>query len=589
MEKEYNMTINRLPSKTWNWLRMNETQLEKIEVPTAGGVKVSLPEKITTAENEGSQPWNADFAGIPSGMGEDMDGLLTAAGVKAQHYEVSEETTEAQPLLLDYTYVQNSLQAGAVAVRARKNSEITVIQDFASDREAAGQAAVSTRLHLEEGAKIRLIQIQRLGNGFTFMNDIGALCEEKASLEVIQLILGGKNTYLGCKTTLQGRESSLNADTAYIVGGDGRLDMNYVAVHEGKKTQSNMQAGAFLGLLAPFGWGLLLAYVLDIPTRFFAQKLFGGRRGGAMAVSYALFFGALALLAALIVPQLVQSVTTFAGRLGAYEETIRGLLVWVQNTFGIDTATAEQLVQMVGTALQNWFGGLSRSAARAAADFVSGAAGAAGNAVVALAASIYLLSGKEALLRAARACLHAALPPRAAGSALEICRLANKIFSGYIGGQLVDALLVGGETFALMSIFGLEYAPLLAVLVGVTNIVPVLGPFLGAVPGLIILLLELPWKAAEFAIIIFVVQQVDGNFIAPRILGGATGLPGLGVLLAIVVGGAWFGIPGMVLGVPTLAVLAALLKQAVGARLTARGLDENGEPRRNLPGGLQEN
>lgn len=109
-------------------------------------------------------------------------------------------------------------------------------------------------------------------------------------------------------------------------------------------------AGAFLGLLAPFGWGLLLAYVLDIPTRFFAQKLFGGRRGGAMAVSYALFFGALALLAALIVPQLVQSVTTFAGRLGAYEETIRGLLVWVQNTFGIDTATAEQLVQMVGTA-----------------------------------------------------------------------------------------------------------------------------------------------------------------------------------------------------------------------------------------------
>ena len=297
----------------------------------------------------------------------------------------------------------------------------------------------------------------------------------------------------------------------------------------------------------------------------------------------------LALLAALIVPQLVQSVTTFAGRLGAYEETIRGLLVWVQNTFGIDTATAEQLVQMVGTALQNWFGGLSRSAARAAADFVSGAAGAAGNAVVALAASIYLLSGKEALLRAARACLHAALPPRAAGSVLEICRLANKIFSGYIGGQLVDALLVGGETFALMSIFGLEYAPLLAVLVGVTNIVPVLGPFLGAVPGLIILLLELPWKAAEFAIIIFVVQQVDGNFIAPRILGGATGLPGLGVLLAIVVGGAWFGIPGMVLGVPTLAVLAALLKQAVGAGLTARGLDENGEPRRNLPGGLQEN
>lgn len=240
------MTINRLPSKTWNWLRMNETRLEHIGLPVAGDVKVSLPEKITTAENEGARPWNADFAGIASGMGEDMDGLLAAAGVKARHYEVSEAVTEEHPLLLDYEYAQNSLQAGAVAVRARKNSGITVIQDFASDREAAGWAASSTRLYLEEGAKICLIQIQRLGSEFTFMNDIGVLCEERASVEVIQLILGGKNTYLGCKTTLQGRESSMNADAAYIVEGDGRLDMNYVALHEGKKTRSNMQAGGVL-------------------------------------------------------------------------------------------------------------------------------------------------------------------------------------------------------------------------------------------------------------------------------------------------------------------------------------------------------
>ena len=339
-------------------------------------------------------------------------------------------------------------------------------------------------------------------------------------------------------------------------------------------------AAGLLALLAPFGWGLVLAYVLDIPTRFFAAKLFGGRRGGALAVSYALLFGVLALLAALVVPQLVQSLTAFAGRLGAYEETLRRLLAWVQATFGIDTATAGRLVQAAGRALQGWLAALSRTAAQSAAKAASGAAGAAADAFVTLAVSIYLLSGKAELLQAARCCLRAALPPGAAAGVLSVCRLANRIFSGYLGGQLVDALLVGGETFALMSIFGLEYAPLLAVLVGMTNIVPVLGPFLGAVPGIVILLLEAPWKAAEFAIIIFVVQQVDGNFIAPRILGGATGLPGLGVLLAIVVGGAWFGIPGMVLGVPTLAVLAALARQAVGAGLTARGLDADGAPAR---------
>ena len=106
----------------------------------------------------------------------------------------------------------------------------------------------------------------------------------------------------------------------------------------------------------------------------------------------------------------------------------------------------------------------------------------------------------------------------------------------------MDALLVGTETFALMLILRLDYAPLIAVMVGATNIVPVLGPFLGAVPGVLLLLLESPLQAAEFLIIILAVQQIDGNFIAPRILGGATGLSGLGVLLAIVVGGELFGI-----------------------------------------------
>ena len=128
---------------------------------------------------------------------------------------------------------------------------------------------------------------------------------------------------------------------------------------------------ALLALLTPFGWGLVLAYVLDIPTRFFAQKLFGGRRGWALGVSYALFFGVLALLAALVVPQLIQSITAFAGRLTAYEESIRQLLLWVQETFGVDTATAERLVQAAGYALQDWLGTLSRTGAQAAAKAAS--------------------------------------------------------------------------------------------------------------------------------------------------------------------------------------------------------------------------
>ena len=333
-----------------------------------------------------------------------------------------------------------------------------------------------------------------------------------------------------------------------------------------------------LDILSPFAWGVVLAYVLDIPARFFAQKLFGGKRGLAVVLSYILLFSVVGLLLSLVVPQLAQSISSFVNSLSTYEEDIQNTLTWVQQTFGIDTFTLESYVREVTDTLQNWFKSVSGQAAQAAADAAAGVAGAAMDGFVTLAVSIYLLTGKDLLLRAARTCLRAALPPQQAGSLFSVCTMANRTFSGYIGGQLVDALLVGVETFTLMSLFRLDYAPLIAVLVGVTNIIPVLGPFIGAVPGAIILLLESPLQAVEFVLIILVVQQIDGNFIAPHIIGGATGLPGLGVLLAIIVGGSLFGIPGMVIGVPTLAVIVTLLKQAVGAGLTARGIVEDGNP-----------
>ena len=364
--------------------------------------------------------------------------------------------------------------------------------------------------------------------------------------------------WLGRTPRTVGDWLGLALGTALIFGGVAQLPALAAAL------------GQLAVMLRPFLWGLVLAYVLDIPTRWLAAKWFGGRRGAGAAVSYALLFGAAGLLLWLILPQLAQSVTLLFGKLAAYEETLRRLLAWVQATFGVDTATMDAILQQLTARLQSEFAAWSGRAAQAAAKAASNTAGAA--------ASIYLLLGKEKLLHSVRLCLRAALPSRTVGQLGAVFQLADRTFSGYIGGQLVDALLVGAETFALMLLLRLDYAPLIAVMVGATNIVPVLGPFLGAVPGVLLLLLESPLLAAEFLIIILAVQQIDGNFIAPRILGGATGLSGLGVLLAIVVGGELFGIPGMVAGVPTLAVLAALARQAVGAGLTARGLPEEPPP-----------
>lgn len=325
-----------------------------------------------------------------------------------------------------------------------------------------------------------------------------------------------------------------------------------------------------LGLAAPFAGGIALAYVLDIPARWFAKRVFSGQRGPAILLSYLLLLGIAAALVGLVVPQLVQSVGSFAAALPGYLANAQTLLEKIQTNYGVDTSRLSALLVDSGSSAENFLSGFAPQLAQAAV----GAAGQVVNAFLALAASVYLLCGKEELLRTAKLALRTALPPQAAGSVLGVFAMANKTFSGYIGGQLVDAVLVGAETFALMLLFGIPYAPMISIVVAATNIIPLLGPYLGAVPGALLLLLSgQPVHSLEFLVIILVVQQVDGNFIAPRILGGATGISGLWVLAAIVVGGGLFGVPGMVIGVPVLGVAANLTKAALNAAQTAQEQD----------------
>lgn len=334
---------------------------------------------------------------------------------------------------------------------------------------------------------------------------------------------------------------------------------------------------AVLGALSPFAGGIALAYVLDIPTRFYVEKLFRGKRAPAIVLAYLTFIVVLAAVIGLILPQLVQSISTFVNALPGYLDSAAASLGALLKRFNADTdltATLTANLENSGERFQETAANMMSTVAGAAAAGAAGAAGRVLDAFVSLAASIYLLAEKEPLLKACRALLRALFPPHAAAGVLSVFQLANRTFSGYIGGQLLDALLVGVETFIAMLILRLNYAPMIAVLVAVTNIIPIAGPYIGAIPSALLLLLSgEPLQALIFCILILVVQQVDGNFIAPRILGGATGISGLWVLVAIIVGGGLFGIVGMVVGVPVMAVLAALLKQAVGAGLTARGLD----------------
>ena len=245
MNQEYELNINPLPAKTWNWLHMNETSVKAPALLENGTVEQTVPSSVeyeAAPENEA----DAVFSEIQTGMGAEIDGFLKNGDTELRVYTTKSQTAEKQPLVLNFTYGTDRHTVNRLAFHLLPGSELTVLMDFSAETESDGMAAIQTKVYAEENAVLHLVQVQRLGNGFTFYNDIGTKCGKNARVETIQLVLGGKNTYLGSRTALEGESSALSSDVGYLVGADEHLDMNFVAYHTGKKTESRMDASGVL-------------------------------------------------------------------------------------------------------------------------------------------------------------------------------------------------------------------------------------------------------------------------------------------------------------------------------------------------------
>ena len=166
--------------------------------------------------------------------------------------------------------------------------------------------------------------------------------------------------------------------------------------------------------------------------------------------------------------------------------------------------------------------------------------------------------------------LYAFLPDRWADYIMHVGHVANRSFGGFLTGQIIDSAIVGLLCFLGMSVMKMPYAMLSSVIVGVTNIIPYFGPIIGAIPGVVLLLLSNPIKAVLFIILIVCIQQLDGNIMAPRIVGSSIGVSGVWVLFSIIVGGSLFGVPGMVAGLPTFSVIYVLVREQAHRRLLAK-------------------
>ena len=331
-----------------------------------------------------------------------------------------------------------------------------------------------------------------------------------------------------------------------------------------------------IDILMPFIVACGLAYILNRPTVYFERTLFSGLRGRrvfAILLTYLCAAALVGILLVLILPQVVQSLIGLVNNIETYLANFTAFVQYLVQEFQLEDANFLDDLMISYTDIINNVASFLRSSIPQLFNYGMAIGNLVVSAITALIASIYMLAGKEHLLTQMRKIIYATISEKRAHWFLSVCDRANSIFSGFIVGKLLDSAIIGILCFILCAILRIPLAILISVIVGFTNVIPFFGPFIGAIPSTMILLLVDPWAAIRFIVLILALQQFDGNILGPRILGDSTGLSAIWVLISIVVGGGLFGFIGMLLGVPTFAVIYTLTRDWTNKRLEEKGID----------------
>ena len=340
------------------------------------------------------------------------------------------------------------------------------------------------------------------------------------------------------------------------------------------------------GILMPFIYGGVIAYLLkpvcntveSFLRRLFPEKMHGLANG--LAVAATILFGLLLVYALLmmIIPQLITSVTTlyYTGR-----ANIGKFVHWFNHLqFVADNQTLMEYVNKAYAALsvdldswikntlmpsmQNIISGVGIGVLSVVTVFK--------NLIIGIIVAVYLLAARRKFVRQARLILYSLFKPRWADAIVTEVRYADKMFGGFINGKILDSAIIGLLCYLVCVIVKFPSALLVSVIIGVTNVIPFFGPFIGAVPATLLILIQSPIKALWFVLFVLVLQQLDGNVIGPKILGNTTGLSSFWVLFSILLFGGLWGFVGMIVGVPLFAVIYDVIK-----KLVFHGLRRNGQ------------
>lgn len=346
-------------------------------------------------------------------------------------------------------------------------------------------------------------------------------------------------------------------------------------------------AKSALSVLSPFLWGAFIAFLINPLVKLF-DKLFGKikplkkhgkpRKFLSLLLSYLLVVALVVLMFVYLLPQIGTSITEIVNQVPGWITKIN------EGLMKFETDHPDFDYDIVNEFLNNITPQLMEFSKRVVTDvvpmiFTTSISVVKGllNVLIAFIVSVYMVSDKKLLARGFKRVLYSVASEKAGDVIMETLRECYHIFSQFVLGKTVDSFIIGWICFFLMTILRLPFTPIVSLIVGITNMIPYFGPFIGAVPGIVLILMVDPIQAIIFTVLIIVIQQFDGLYLGPRILGETVGLRPLWIIFAITVGGSIGGVVGMFLGVPVVAVLAYLADKLLTRLVKKKNVDISGK------------
>ena len=344
---------------------------------------------------------------------------------------------------------------------------------------------------------------------------------------------------------------------------------------------------SLLSMLFPFILGAGIAFILSLPMGFFERKMTflnkkqsytKWKRPLSLIATVVVFVAVLAVVILLIIPALEDTARKIM-------DTVPAFLMLVVDKLKEFNIPADEFEQWLNDTAINWsvvgekalafIQTWSKGIFASTYGVVSSVIGVVADVVIAVIFAIYILFSKEKLYQQFKMLVYAFIPEKFADRLFYIGKLAHKTFASFFAGQCVEACILGSMFVISMTILRLPYAVLIGVLIGVLSLIPIFGAFVGCVVGVLLILMVKPMQAVIFLILFLVIQQIEGNLIYPKVVGGSVGLPGIWVLVAVSVGGSMAGVLGMILFIPLFSVGYSLLRDKTRDKLAVKAISKD--------------